>query len=270
MEQIQTLLTGALEARGRVLVKLNVEEARLDDVIALLPALRSPTVSKLAGSGAYAVETVVAKSRDQHAHPRAQGARRHRHHRAADRQDRPLIAHRARAGRHASTSAAGSGEIDATTATRSRSTAPRSPTAAAGSPVGAQVEFDVVAGRPGSLGGDRRSHSRPERPRRVARCTGGAAAAGPVLDRDRLQAAVHQRDVGECLREVARAEPLGHGVVLLGEQARRRWTARSAARTAPGLVDAPHQREVVGQPERARQEHALARRKPVDGRLSVE
>jgi ATP phosphoribosyltransferase len=62
MEQIQTLLSGALEARGRVLVKLNVDEARLDDVIALLPALRSPTVSKLAGSGAYAVETVVAKA----------------------------------------------------------------------------------------------------------------------------------------------------------------------------------------------------------------
>src|SRR5256714_13412858 len=62
MEQIQTLLSGALEARGRVLVKLNVAEARLDDVIALLPALRSPTVSKLAGDGGYAVETVVAKA----------------------------------------------------------------------------------------------------------------------------------------------------------------------------------------------------------------
>src|SRR2546423_5096351 len=62
MEQIQTLLSGALEAPGRVLVKLNVEEARLDELIALLPALRSPTVSKLAGSGAYAVETVVAKA----------------------------------------------------------------------------------------------------------------------------------------------------------------------------------------------------------------
>lgn len=62
MEQIQTLLSGALEARGRVLVKLNVEEDRLDGVIALLPALRSPTVSKLAGSGAYALEAVVAKS----------------------------------------------------------------------------------------------------------------------------------------------------------------------------------------------------------------
>jgi ATP phosphoribosyltransferase len=62
MEQIRTLLNGALEARGRVLVKLNVEEDRLDGVIDLLPALRSPTVSKLAGSGAYALEAVVAKS----------------------------------------------------------------------------------------------------------------------------------------------------------------------------------------------------------------
>jgi ATP phosphoribosyltransferase len=61
MEQLQTLLTGALEARGRVLVKLNVEEANLSAVIDLLPALKSPTVSKLFGEDGYAVETVVAK-----------------------------------------------------------------------------------------------------------------------------------------------------------------------------------------------------------------
>jgi len=62
MEQLQTLLLGALEARGRVLVKLNVEEANLGAVIDLLPALKSPTVSKLYGEDGYAVETVVAKS----------------------------------------------------------------------------------------------------------------------------------------------------------------------------------------------------------------
>jgi len=62
MEQLQTLLTGALEARGRVLVKLNVEAANLDAVTALLPALKSPTVSKLSGEDGYAVETVVAKT----------------------------------------------------------------------------------------------------------------------------------------------------------------------------------------------------------------
>ena len=62
MEQLRTLLLGALEARGRVLVKLNVDEANLAAVIDLLPALKSPTVSKLFGEDGYAVETVVAKS----------------------------------------------------------------------------------------------------------------------------------------------------------------------------------------------------------------
>jgi ATP phosphoribosyltransferase len=61
MEQLQTLLTGVLEARGRVLVKLNVDGARLDDVVSLLPALKAPTVSKLFGDDSYAVETVVPK-----------------------------------------------------------------------------------------------------------------------------------------------------------------------------------------------------------------
>jgi ATP phosphoribosyltransferase len=62
MQQLQTLLLGALEARGRVLVKLNVDDANLAAVIALLPALKSPTVSKLYGEDGYAVETVVSKS----------------------------------------------------------------------------------------------------------------------------------------------------------------------------------------------------------------
>ena len=62
MEQLQSLLSGALEARGRVLLKLNVDVANLDAVIALLPALKSPTVSKLSGEDGYAVETVVSKS----------------------------------------------------------------------------------------------------------------------------------------------------------------------------------------------------------------
>ena len=61
MEQLMVLLNGALEARGRVLVKCNVDGANLDAVIGLLPALRSPTVSKLFNEDAYAVETVVAK-----------------------------------------------------------------------------------------------------------------------------------------------------------------------------------------------------------------
>jgi ATP phosphoribosyltransferase len=61
MSQLHTLLQGTLEARGRVLVKLNVGAAELSSVIEILPALRSPTVSKLFGADAYAVETVVPK-----------------------------------------------------------------------------------------------------------------------------------------------------------------------------------------------------------------
>jgi len=61
MEQLMVLLNGVLEARGRVLVKCNVDGANLDAVIGLLPALKSPTVSKLFNAEAYAVETVVAK-----------------------------------------------------------------------------------------------------------------------------------------------------------------------------------------------------------------
>jgi ATP phosphoribosyltransferase len=62
MEQLQSLLTGALEARGRVLLKLNVDASDLDAVISMLPALKSPTVSQLFGEDSFAVETVVAKS----------------------------------------------------------------------------------------------------------------------------------------------------------------------------------------------------------------
>lgn len=62
MGQVLTLLQGTLEARGKVLVKLNVSEADLAGVIELLPALRSPTVSKLFGEDGYAVETVVPKA----------------------------------------------------------------------------------------------------------------------------------------------------------------------------------------------------------------
>jgi ATP phosphoribosyltransferase len=62
MLQLKVLLDGVLEARGKVLVKLNVGADRLADVIRLVPAMKAPTVSELFGQGGYAVETVVAKS----------------------------------------------------------------------------------------------------------------------------------------------------------------------------------------------------------------
>ena len=62
MLQLKVLLDGVLEARGKVLVKLNVGGDRLDEVIRLVPSMKAPTVSELFGQGGYAVETVVAKS----------------------------------------------------------------------------------------------------------------------------------------------------------------------------------------------------------------
>jgi ATP phosphoribosyltransferase len=60
MEQIMTLLNGALDARGKVLLKVNVAADRRDAVLDALPSAKSPTVNQLA-NGDYAIETVVEK-----------------------------------------------------------------------------------------------------------------------------------------------------------------------------------------------------------------
>jgi len=68
LEQIALLLTGALDAQGKVGIKLNVPEARLDAVIALLPSLAAPTVSNLfptahlQGEKWFSVESVIAEA----------------------------------------------------------------------------------------------------------------------------------------------------------------------------------------------------------------
>ncbi len=62
MSHLLTLLQGALEARGKVLLKLNVAAAKLEAVVSVLPALKSPTVSELSGDAGFAVETVVPKT----------------------------------------------------------------------------------------------------------------------------------------------------------------------------------------------------------------
>jgi ATP phosphoribosyltransferase len=60
MDDITTLLLGALAAEGRVLIKLNVTDAARDAVLAVVPSMKAPTVSPLADGG-YAIETVVDK-----------------------------------------------------------------------------------------------------------------------------------------------------------------------------------------------------------------
>jgi ATP phosphoribosyltransferase len=61
MDDIKTLLLGALRAEGRVLIKLNVSEEHLREVLDVVPSMKSPTVAQLS-EGGYAIETVVEKS----------------------------------------------------------------------------------------------------------------------------------------------------------------------------------------------------------------
>ena len=60
MNQLMTLLLGTLDARGKVLVKLNVGTDDLQRVLNVLPSAKSPIISELA-SGGFAVESVVEK-----------------------------------------------------------------------------------------------------------------------------------------------------------------------------------------------------------------
>jgi ATP phosphoribosyltransferase len=61
MEDLLVLIQGALRARGQVLLKLNVPDERLEEVLAVLPAMASPTMMPLARSEMHALETVVPK-----------------------------------------------------------------------------------------------------------------------------------------------------------------------------------------------------------------
>jgi ATP phosphoribosyltransferase len=62
MEDIALLLRGAIQARGNVLLKLNVPAGQLEAVAAMLPAMSSPTITALARGQMNAVETVVPKA----------------------------------------------------------------------------------------------------------------------------------------------------------------------------------------------------------------
>lgn len=62
METLVLLLRGALEARGKVGLKMNVPSGLVDQVLKVLPAERSPTISQLANADWVAIETVIAES----------------------------------------------------------------------------------------------------------------------------------------------------------------------------------------------------------------
>jgi ATP phosphoribosyltransferase len=62
IEQLAMLMTGALAAENRVLLKMNVKAAGLDAIVRCLPSLHSPTINTLSSTGWVAVESVVEES----------------------------------------------------------------------------------------------------------------------------------------------------------------------------------------------------------------
>jgi ATP phosphoribosyltransferase len=59
IDQIAMMLRGAIDAQSQVGLMLNVQRGNLDAVLAVLPALNSPTISQLSNSDWVAVNTIV-------------------------------------------------------------------------------------------------------------------------------------------------------------------------------------------------------------------
>jgi len=74
MENIAMLLKGAIDAKAKVGLKMNVPEDRLTEVISFLPAEKSPTVSRLADSQWVAVEVILEERQERELIPRLKRA----------------------------------------------------------------------------------------------------------------------------------------------------------------------------------------------------
>jgi ATP phosphoribosyltransferase len=74
IKQIELLLRGAFNAYKKVGLKMNVPEKEIKKVIAILPSLRSPTISKLYGEDWYAIEVIVTEEKVRELIPRLQEA----------------------------------------------------------------------------------------------------------------------------------------------------------------------------------------------------
>lgn len=59
IEDFVLLIRSVLEARSRVMVEVNVSQDRLESVLEVLPCMREPTVSTLAGEAGFAVKAAV-------------------------------------------------------------------------------------------------------------------------------------------------------------------------------------------------------------------
>jgi len=59
LQNISVLLKGALRARSKVGLKMNIPEDALDTILSILPAMKHPTVSKLVHSDWMAIEVIL-------------------------------------------------------------------------------------------------------------------------------------------------------------------------------------------------------------------
>ena len=62
VEDLVLMLKGAMAAEGKVGLMLNVESSKIDVVMAVLPALKRPTISPLADSDWVAINTILEES----------------------------------------------------------------------------------------------------------------------------------------------------------------------------------------------------------------
>lgn len=62
IDALVLLINSVLEARRRVMVEVNVTAETLEAVVAVLPCMRQPTISELAGGGGYAVKAAVPRA----------------------------------------------------------------------------------------------------------------------------------------------------------------------------------------------------------------
>jgi len=63
IENIALLLQGALQAEGKVGLKMNVEKKNLKKILRILPAMKKPTISPLTDENWYAIETIIDKNK---------------------------------------------------------------------------------------------------------------------------------------------------------------------------------------------------------------
>ncbi len=74
MENMAMLLKGAIDARAKIGLKMNVPESKLADVVSFLPAEKSPTISRLSDGEWVAVEVILEEKQERELIPRLKRA----------------------------------------------------------------------------------------------------------------------------------------------------------------------------------------------------